>query len=67
MNALSNVLLSGKFTVERSFGDVIDASYLLTTNILIAIAAVQSYKQFSGRAIECLTPDPMPFEGAEEV
>uniref|UniRef100_A0AC34G5M2 Uncharacterized protein n=1 Tax=Panagrolaimus sp. ES5 TaxID=591445 RepID=A0AC34G5M2_9BILA len=68
MNALSNVIFAGRFIDDNAAKvDFVDTLSLLTTNGLIAAALVQSYKQFSGRAIECLTPDVMPFVGSEEV
>ena len=68
MNALSNVIFAGRFINDNAaLVDIVDSLSLMTTNMLIAMALVQSYKQFSGRAIECLTPDVMPFAGSEEV
>lgn len=68
MSAFSNVLFSGKLVIDSdSFVDLIDAACVFTCKILVVIALLQSYKQFNGEAIDCLTPDSMSFGGSEEV
>ena len=69
MNILGAVLNSGRFSVEAPhFADFIDSlNSVFTSNFLIVLAMISSYKQFGGHPIECLTPDSLPFIGADQV
>jgi hypothetical protein len=69
MNILGAVLNSGRFSVEAPhFADFVDSvNSVATSNFLIVLAMISSYKQFGGHPIECLTPDSLPFIGADQV
>jgi hypothetical protein len=69
MNILGSVLNAGRFNSEAPhFTDFIDsANSVFTFNGLFVLALIGSYKQFGGRPIECLTPDSLPFIGADQV
>jgi hypothetical protein len=69
MNILGSVLNSGRFSVEAPhFADFVDSvNSVFTSNFLIVLALIGSYKQFGGHPIECLTPDSLPFIGADQV
>lgn len=65
MSYLASVLTSFKYFKRKSDNDVIDKlHYSLTTNILISLSILVSWKQFGGKPIECMTPDqyPKPWE-----
>ena len=69
MNILGSVLNSGRFSVEAPhFADFVDSvNSVFTSNFLIVLALIGSYKQFGGHPIECLTPDSLPFVGTDQV
>jgi hypothetical protein len=58
---LESVLLGMKRLGYRNDDDSVDrAHYFVTSNILIALAILVSWKQFGGKPIECLTPPKFP-------
>jgi hypothetical protein len=69
MNILGVVLNSGRFSSEAPhFADFVDnINSVLTSNFLIVLGLIGSYKQFGGHPIECLIPDSLPFIGADQV
>uniref|UniRef100_A0A1I7SDL3 Innexin n=1 Tax=Bursaphelenchus xylophilus TaxID=6326 RepID=A0A1I7SDL3_BURXY len=68
MNILGNVVNSGRiFADPPNFADFIDsANSIVTSNFLIVLAVISSYKQFGGHPIECLIPDNLPFIGVDK-
>lgn len=61
MSFLISVLTGFKYLERRTDDDVIDKlHHSLTTNILIGLSILVSWKQFGGKPIECMTPDQFP-------
>lgn len=55
---IQNILGTLKYLNHSQDDDFIDRlHYFLTSNILIALAVLVSWKQFGGRPMECLVPD----------
>jgi len=61
MSFLVAVLTGFKFLDRRTDDDVVDRlHYSLTTNLLIGLSVLVSWKQFGGKPIECMPPDQYP-------
>lgn len=58
---LESVLMSLKRLGYRNDDDGTDRlHYFVTSNILIALSILVSWKQFGGKPIECMTPPKFP-------
>lgn len=58
---LTAIIGSLKYLEKRSDDDFIDRmNYFFTSNLLIALSVLVSFKQFGGRPLECMLPDYFP-------
>lgn len=60
-STLTAIITSLKYLAHRSDDDFIDRlHYFTTSNLLIALSVLVSFKQFGGRPMECMLPDYFP-------